>query len=107
MNKSYLYKHDWEENSESEEDLDKAYDKTDDSKIKINFTKLFQEDEIEQIPQEMLAEWQREDPMTAKNGKKLYSRDLCFNRFQFNRQKHSGAGDEEKKFEEDDEEFGQ
>ena len=44
MNKIYLYKHNFAE--ESSEDPDKAYVKTD-SKLKVQCSRLFTEDEIQ------------------------------------------------------------
>ena len=105
MNKIYMYKHNWEKMDASSEDLDKMYDKNN-SKIKVACNKLFKEDELQHLPAEILAKWDTEDSNREEAGKKLYSRELCFQRFQFNRQKLSGAADEEMKFDQDDEEFG-
>lgn len=108
MNKIYLYSHNWDNNDEDNDDPDKIYDKTS-SKIKVPCTKIFQEDEIAELPRDLLDRWEGhgDDPTLEKNSKKIYSRDLIFNRFKFNRKKHCGDGSyEEEKFEEDDEEFG-
>lgn len=56
MNKIYLYKHQFNEVSETDEDVDKIYDKSN-SKLKIKCQKLFSEDEIAALPDEVKQAW--------------------------------------------------
>lgn len=104
MNKIYLYKHNFEEVQTENEDTDKVYDKSS-SKMKIICPKLFKEDELAELPQEILQSWRDADQL-SKDDKQLYSRDLCKQRFLFNQRKHKDPDSEEQKFEGDDEEFG-
>ena len=103
MNKIYLYQHNFEEDV-GNDDPDKVYVKTE-SKLKVNCSKLFSEDEIQQLPIELLEKWDDQHDEDEQDAKKIYSRDLCFQRFEFNRKRLTT--DEEIKFEEDDQEFGQ
>ena len=93
MNKIYLYKHNFEK-KEGDTDEDSVYDKKN-SKIKINCAKLFREDEIAQMPEEVLKHWRQEIPPQIPEDK-LYSRDLCIERFQFNKEKHTSSLEESK-----------
>ena len=115
MNKIYLYKHNFDnekaDDANDEEasatdgvanDTDKAYVKKK-SKLKVICQKLFTEDEMSELPAELIATW--EESMQAPDQSKLYSRDLCKERFRFNSSKHSGTG-EEQKFDLDEEQFG-
>ena len=106
MNKIYLYKHQFEEVSEEDDNVDKVYDKTN-NKLSIVCTKLFAEDEIGSLPEEIHNGWTKEDQ--PEHGSDLYSRELCFDRFRFNQDKlniAAGYVDEERKFNLDEEPFG-
>ena len=105
MNKIYLYRHQFEEVNEEDEDVDKVYDKTS-NKLSIVCTKLFAEDEIGSLPEEIHNGWTQED---KQDDSKLYSRELCFERFRFNQDKlniEAGYVDEDRKFNLDEEPFG-
>ena len=106
MNKIYLYKHQFEEVKEEDEDVDKVYDKTN-NKLSIVCDKLFAEDEIGDLHEEIHNGWTNED---QQDSSKLYSRELCFERFRFNQDKlniAAGYVDEDRKFNIDEEPFGQ
>ena len=106
MNKIYLYKHNFNED-ENQNDEDSMYDKSN-SKVKIVCPKLFQEDELVELPQALKDNWsgQQQEQQSAEEQKKLYSRDLCVQRFKFNQNRHQDGGPEEQKFDGDDEDFG-
>ena len=62
MNKIYLYKHkfdedDAKESEAGEEDEDRMYDKSN-NKLKIKCQKLFSEDEISEVPEQIRQKWQ-------------------------------------------------
>lgn len=106
MNKIYLYKHNFEEEvQEGSTEEDSVYDKTN-SKIKIKCNKLFAEDEIASLPEEILKNWSGEAQPKSDPSQK-YSRELCYNRFLHNKKQHGVASAEEYKIEIDDEQFGQ
>ena len=52
MNKIYMYNHQFEEIKEQDDDVDKIYDKSQ-SKLSIKCTKLFTEDELSTLPEEL------------------------------------------------------
>ena len=56
MNKIYLYKHNFEEIKEDDDNVDKIYDKSS-SKLSIACQKLFAEDEIATLPEEVRNSW--------------------------------------------------
>ena len=68
MNKIYLYKHNFEEDGD-EDDEDRMYDKSN-CKIKIRCQKLFTEDEQEEMPQEVKDNWAG---IVSEENKELYS----------------------------------
>ena len=109
MNKIYLYKHKFDEDAKDtengEQDEDRMYDKSN-NKLKIKCQKLFSEDELAEVPEQLRQKWQ--DTPAAQSTEKVYSRDLVFERFKFNCNRHgTDEAQEERKFELDDEEFGQ
>ena len=108
MNKIYLYRHKFDEDGEENEaDEDRMYDKSN-NKLKIKCQKLFSEDEIAEIPEQIREKWQQGDTPSAQSTEKVYSRSLVFERFKFNCDRHGTAeAGEERKFELDDEDFGQ
>ena len=84
QNKIYLYHHNFEKVAK------KTYSEADiyllkTSKLKINCSRLFKEDT--DVPQEVIDSWEYKPP-TAEQTAKLYSRDLCFERFKYNRDKN-------------------
>ena len=60
MNKIYLYKHNFDKKP-GDTDEDSVYIKTS-SKIRINCAKLFREDEIADMPDEVIKHWRHEMP---------------------------------------------
>ena len=60
MNKIYLYKHNFEEVDQEDDNVDKVYDKTN-SKIQIMCQKLFAEDELDTLPDEIRENWSNPD----------------------------------------------
>ena len=84
MNKIYLYKHNFGERGEDDEDA--AYDK-EGSRLRLKCQKLFKEDELGGLPTKLTEEWQKgPEPRDPKD----YSRDLCVERFRFNQDKYAG-----------------
>ena len=71
MNKIYLYKHKFDEDKkenneaaggeEEEDDHDSVYDKSN-NKLKIKCQKLFSEDELAEIPEQLRQKWQGDLP---------------------------------------------
>ena len=61
MNKIYLYKHKFDEDAKEaeneEQDEDRMYDKSN-NKLKIKCQKLFSEDELAEVPEQVRQKWQ-------------------------------------------------
>ena len=106
MNKIYMYKHNFDKIDEENNDEDKIYDKSN-PKIKIACNKLFAEDELDTVPEEVRKSWTGPHEESADQAT-LYSRKLCFERFRYNQSQHApdAATAEEQKFDLDSEEFG-
>lgn len=56
MNQTYLYKHNFDKAVRKQYTEDDIYDKSS-SRLQINCAKLFSEDEISQLPEEVKSEW--------------------------------------------------
>ena len=90
MNKIYMYKHNFEEDGD-EDDEDRMYDKSN-CKIKIRCQKLFTEDEQEEMPQEVKDNWAG---IVSEENKELYSEEIVLKRFRINQYRHSGQNEAE------------
>ena len=65
MNKIYLYRHKFDEDAnQNEEDEDRMYDKSN-NKLKIKCQKLFTEDELAEVPEQIRQKWEQGDTPAA------------------------------------------
>ena len=89
MNKIYLYKHNFEGEGVGAESTaiadtlagedDSIYDKSG-HKLKIQCSKLFKEDEMEELPDALKSAWSQASQAPSgltESGEKVYSRSLC------------------------------
>ena len=91
QNKIYLYHHNFEKVAKKTyTDADLYHLET--SKLKINCARLFKEDK--DVPQAVVDAWEYK-PLSAAEQAKLYSRDLCLERYKYNRDKNTGTGQAE------------
>ena len=82
MNKVYLYRHKFTKEAKKTFTEDDIYDKKS-SKLKINVSRLFKEDEQSTIPEEVKEHWKWQDDTTKEERQKgaKFSKDACFKRF--------------------------
>jgi len=110
MNKIYLYNHNFDKTVQTKYSDAEIYE-LDTSKLKLNCSRLFKEDT--DVPQEVIDSWKYKEP-EREEGWKKYSRELCFERYCYNKDKNRYPHPEdrghkvtERDYKIDEEDFGQ